>query len=144
MNKCKQTKKQCIEKTKCTVRERFTCRTQTNHKQPSQANATAANPAFIRESALNREDNVLVFINSEFHWTVPNFLAFYQITNRKAGKHYKPINPKEPITMHHLWRSGAIPGKMKDGVMLLGGVSFVLHWWVSKKLLTNGLPHVRG
>jgi len=33
------------------------------------------------------------------------------------------INPKEPITMFHLWRSGAIAGRIKDGVTLLGGVS---------------------
>jgi len=31
------------------------------------------------------------------------------------------INPKEPITMFHLWRSGAIAGRIKDGVTLLGG-----------------------
>ena len=32
------------------------------------------------------------------------------------------INPKEPITMYHLWRSGAVGGRIKDGVKLLGTV----------------------
>ncbi|XP_073257454.1 large ribosomal subunit protein uL15-like [Porites lutea] len=30
------------------------------------------------------------------------------------------LNPKEPITMYHLWRSGAVGGRIKDGVKLLG------------------------
>lgn len=30
------------------------------------------------------------------------------------------LNPKEPINMYHLWRSGAVGGKIKDGVKLLG------------------------
>ena len=33
------------------------------------------------------------------------------------------LNPKEPITMYHLWRSGAVGGRIKDGVKLLGTVS---------------------
>ena len=33
------------------------------------------------------------------------------------------INPKEPITMFDLRRSGAIAGRIKDGLTLLGGVS---------------------
>ena len=34
------------------------------------------------------------------------------------------LNPKEPITMYHLWRSGAVGGRIKDGVKLLGTVSY--------------------
>ena len=33
------------------------------------------------------------------------------------------LNPNAPITMYHLWRSGVTGGKIKDGVVLLGGVS---------------------
>ena len=33
------------------------------------------------------------------------------------------LNPEEPITMYHLWRSGAVGGRIKDGVKLLGTVS---------------------
>ena len=32
------------------------------------------------------------------------------------------LNPKEPINMFHLWRSGAVGGRIKDGVKLLGTV----------------------
>ena len=33
------------------------------------------------------------------------------------------LNPNAPITMYHLWRSGVTGGRIKDGVVLLGGVS---------------------
>ena len=44
------------------------------------------------------------------------------------------LNPKEPITMYHLWRSGAVGGRIKDGVKLLGTVSppyfsCTATWW---------------
>ena len=32
------------------------------------------------------------------------------------------LNPKEPINMYHLWRSGAVGGRIMDGVKLLGTV----------------------
>ena len=31
------------------------------------------------------------------------------------------LNPNAPITMYHLWRSGVTGGRIKDGVVLLGG-----------------------
>ena len=34
------------------------------------------------------------------------------------------FNPKEPINMYHLGRSGVVSGKIKDGVKLLGTVSY--------------------
>ena len=59
------------------------------------------------------------------------------------------INPKEPINMYHLWRSGAIAGRIKDGVTLLGGVSslsffitisFTKPGYEGHKVWEKGLP----
>lgn len=40
----------------------------------------------------------------------------------------KRIDPNEKITIDILWKSGAISGRIKDGVKLLGGVSFNYSW----------------
>ena len=52
------------------------------------------------------------------------------------------LNPKEPITMYHLWRSGAVGGRIKDGVKLLGTVSPPYYFFLYCHLVSHEFGRV--
>ncbi|XP_078361766.1 large ribosomal subunit protein uL15m-like isoform X2 [Oculina patagonica] len=70
------------------------------------------------------KNNIFIHVKFKLHILTFRYKKIYSPLNLNRLQFFVDsgrINPKEPITMYHLWRSGAIAGRIRDGVTLLGG-----------------------